>query len=275
MATSPSSLQPPPLLLTKRLTSFLRANLSAQLTSALLLTPTGKILSYACSPAAQLPVSVLRTQATVASSLWAIHAGRAGRRAVDAALGGGSSSSSASPPGEPDNGGGGGGNENGRAATREASGGYDGPSAVTIQLESGNVVVMRRLRCGMLFVCFGPVDAQGDQHQHPAPETNGHGHSHLPPAAAAPPASNHHAAPAGSTPPIGSPSEAASVLSVATGVATVGSAATATTTASSAGAAAAAATAAVVAMRRHVEELARWLDDRLGMLSMPEEGIGV
>jgi hypothetical protein len=28
-------------------------------------------------------------------------------------------------------------------------------------------------------------------------------------------------------------------------------------------------------MRRQVEELARWLDDRLGGLCVPEEGIGV
>lgn len=28
-------------------------------------------------------------------------------------------------------------------------------------------------------------------------------------------------------------------------------------------------------MRRHVEELARWLDERLGGLCVPEEGIGM
>lgn len=28
-------------------------------------------------------------------------------------------------------------------------------------------------------------------------------------------------------------------------------------------------------MRRHVEELARWLDERLGGLCVPEEGIGI
>lgn len=31
----------------------------------------------------------------------------------------------------------------------------------------------------------------------------------------------------------------------------------------------------VVAMRRHAAELARWLDEKLGTLRVPEEGIGV
>lgn len=32
---------------------------------------------------------------------------------------------------------------------------------------------------------------------------------------------------------------------------------------------------AVVAMRRHAADLARWLDDKLGTLTVPEEGVGV
>lgn len=32
---------------------------------------------------------------------------------------------------------------------------------------------------------------------------------------------------------------------------------------------------AVVAMRRHAAELARWLDDKLGTLTVPDEGVGV
>lgn len=31
----------------------------------------------------------------------------------------------------------------------------------------------------------------------------------------------------------------------------------------------------MVAMRRHAAELARWLDEKLGTLRVPEEGIGV
>jgi hypothetical protein len=34
-------------------------------------------------------------------------------------------------------------------------------------------------------------------------------------------------------------------------------------------------TAAVVSLRRHAEDLARWLDDKLGTLRVPEEGVGV
>ncbi|VUC33596.1 unnamed protein product, partial [Clonostachys rosea] len=61
--------QYPPLLLTKRLTSFLHANQTSQLPTLLVATQTGKLLAHA-SPN---PVSLLRTHATVAASLFAIH----------------------------------------------------------------------------------------------------------------------------------------------------------------------------------------------------------
>ncbi|KAG7123463.1 hypothetical protein HYQ45_013827 [Verticillium longisporum] len=232
------SAQTPPLLLTKRLTAFLAANLSPTLHAALLTTPSGKLLAHASTPAVPLapapavgsgsvtttnsntsttataaspptttttqsasPVALLRTQATVAASL---------------------SSSSAA---EPD------------AAARPAK-----PLAITVQLSHG-VLLIRRLKCGLLFVCIGPLpeDAAG--------------------AATGPHAGQH--ADGGLTP--ASPDDRDSVLSA-------GAATTVSVASSVAGSVGGA---AVVAMRRQAEELARWLDDKLGSLRVPEEGVGV
>lgn len=108
------------------------------------------------------------------------------------------------------------------------------PVTITVQL-SGGTVVIRRLKCGLLFVCVGP--AAGDAAEH---------HDHH----------NHH----GDTSQVGSPSEADSMISAGGQT---------TTSLESAGAA------AVVHMRRHAADLARWLDDKLGTLTVPEEGVGV
>jgi hypothetical protein len=61
-----------------------------------------------------------------------------------------------------------------------------------------------------------------------------------------------------------SPRDTASILSGATG-------ATAQTTGSSV--VFGAGTAGVMATRRHAEELARWLDDKLGTLEVPGDGL--
>lgn len=275
-------LRPPPLLLTKRLTSFLQLNLSQQITTLLLLSPDGKLLAYASQP--PIPVATLRTHGTVAASLYTIHSNGADPDTIDAAL----------PPGS-------------RARrTSRGSGGSsrsDGPLAVTIQLESGTVLVIRRLRCGMLFVCMGPPaghDAQGSrpatQHQqgnlhaqaqggqasqqpqptsqqnlHPqqtaddtgAGGANGHTPTSSPPP---PPTTSGPAAaaqPSLSAQPLGSPPETASIRSAGTGA----------SAASSSSAVFGAGTAGVVATRRHAEELARWLDDKLGALDVPDDGL--
>ncbi|KAF3761253.1 hypothetical protein M406DRAFT_347749 [Cryphonectria parasitica EP155] len=216
--------RPPPLLLTKRLTSFLHLNLSAQITTLLLLNPDGKLLAYASNP--PIPVATLRTHGTVAASLYAIHSSGTDRDTIDGALG----------PNRTDGAGGSGSNKNSKRPDRTTGHQRDGPLAVTIQLETGIVLVIRRLRCGMLFVCMGPPDprlqAQPSQQQHS------------------------HAA------HLGSPSDVASVLS----------AATAQTSASSV--MFGAGTAGVMATRRHAEELARWLDDKLGSLELPADGLG-
>ncbi|POS74724.1 hypothetical protein DHEL01_v206882 [Diaporthe helianthi] len=282
-------LRPPPLLLSKRLTSFLQLNVSAQITTLLLLTPDGKLLAYASQP--PIPVATLRTHGTIAASLYKIHSNGADQDTIDAAL----------PPGS-----------RARRASRGSSGSSnsksDGPLAVTIQLESGTVLVIRRLRCGMLFVCMGPPagnDAQGSrpatQHQQqqqqqggqtsqlhqlhhprqgsqqslrspqvaddaPAGGANGHTFASSPPPPApmtTTTATATAAQPPAAFQPLGSPPETASIRSAATGM----SATSTSSTVFGAG------TAGVVATRRHAEELARWLDDKLGALDVPEDGL--
>ncbi|KAI1499468.1 hypothetical protein F5X99DRAFT_279770 [Biscogniauxia marginata] len=211
----------PPLLLTKRLTAFLRSNLSPQIHTALLTTLSGKLLAHA-SPHS---VSTLRTQCTVAASLWALYAAPSTSAAVTEAL----------PP-----------------QTSSSAPGGSSSSAITIQL-TGAVVVIRRLRCGLLFVCIGPTAEGG-----------GGDHGGLAQTQSRPLQAPESAADAQPTPtsPLGSPSEVESVTSV--GAATT----TSITTTNSATAS------AVVAMRRQAEELARWLNDKLGSLGVPEEGLG-
>ncbi|KAK5626243.1 hypothetical protein RRF57_001958 [Xylaria bambusicola] len=114
----------PPLLLTKRLTAFLRANLSPQIHSSLLTTVAGKLLTHA-SPHS---VATLRTQATVAASLWALYSAPSTGATIENALPSHSSS---------------------------ALVGKQTSSAITVQL-AGAVVAIRHLRCGLLFICIGP-----------------------------------------------------------------------------------------------------------------------
>lgn len=232
--------RPPPLLLTKRLTAFLHLNLHPQHTTALLLlTREGKLLAYATDNP-PIPVATLRTHATVAASLYAIHA--AERPAtVDAALGPAA-----------------------RASTNDSS-----PLAVTVQLESGAVLVVRRLQCGLLFVCMGPggensgaqsqqaQQQQQQQQQHIQPlagaiqQVSGaeNGHMLHTPSTSPPPQHQHHH----QSQQVGSPSEVASVLSATSSVA---------------------GTSGVMVTRRHAEGLARWLDEKLGGLEIPDGGLG-
>ncbi|KAK2061027.1 hypothetical protein LY76DRAFT_624853 [Colletotrichum caudatum] len=244
----------PPLLLTKRLTAFLAANLNAHLHTALLATPSGRLLAHA-SPE---PVSLLRTQATVASSLFALHASTAPD--IPDAL----PNSSSSPPPPPQSSannnntgstaGGGGAAVAGTATATEGTG---KPLTITVQL-AGGVVVIRRLKCGLLFVCIGPlaesIDPNAPEPAHGQQQQQQQQHQH-----------HHPNGGGGATPALvpASPSEADSVLSVG-----------AQTTASLASVGSVN-TAGVVVLRRHAEDLARWLDDKLGSLRVPEEGVGV
>ncbi|KAI2615565.1 hypothetical protein GGS26DRAFT_585719 [Hypomontagnella submonticulosa] len=224
----PSSSPTPSLLLTKRLTAFLSSNLSPQIHTAALTTLSGKLLAYA-SPHG---VSTLRTQCTVAASIWALYSTQTASDAV----------SHAQPP-----------------VPRNQSSDFTSlppdptPSAVTVQLAAG-VLVVRKLRCGLLFVCLGPTTTDGGGAGGEAQsQGQGQGGRPVPASTLAQPA----AEPPGPT-PLGSPSE--SIASVA---ATTASIATTASVAAS----------AVVATRRQAEELARWLDDKLGSLGELEEGI--
>ncbi|KXJ97089.1 hypothetical protein Micbo1qcDRAFT_191665 [Microdochium bolleyi] len=215
----------PPLLLTKRLTAFLHTNLNPQVHTALLTTPAGKLLAHAST----MPVSTLRTQCTVAASLWATYATPETGTSIAEALphsdhdhdhhGGAGAGTTSEPP---------------------------APSALTLQM-AGALVVLRRLKCGLLFVCIGPTPEAAAASTSSAPQQHQQQHGrHL-----QTPSHSEHP-----TPTIGSPAEVASVHS----------AAPSTTTLGSVGAT------GVVLMRRHAEELAKWLDDKLGTLGVPTEG---
>ncbi|OAA51748.1 hypothetical protein NOR_00341 [Metarhizium rileyi] len=230
----------PPLLLTKRLNAFLHANQNPQLPTLLLTTCHGKLLAHT-SPH---PVSVLRTHATVAASLLAIHTSSSvdvpsalpGSRTPDPIT-----SSPVLPPQDDDD------RDDDdddddddqdpaphdtaaskKAAAKRRAARSVKPVTITVQL-SGGTVIIRRLKCGLLFVCVGP----SAHDLHPAPHENGD--------------------------VSGSPSEVESLVSAGGQT---------TSSLDSVGAA------SVVAMRRHAGELARWLDDKLGTLQVPEEGVG-
>ncbi|OTB09595.1 hypothetical protein M426DRAFT_316145 [Hypoxylon sp. CI-4A] len=243
-SASASASPTPSLLLTKRLTAFLSSNLSPQVHTAVLTTLSGKLLAHA-SPHA---VGTLRTQCTVAASIWAQYATPASSLNAVEAL----------PllplPLPPPH----------AADTIHST--PPVPSAVTIQL-TGGVMVVRLLRCGLLFVCLGPAAAatgesgesgESGGNANANANTQGQGQGQGRPV----PTTSATGDPQPTT-PLGSPSEVESVLSV--GAATTASV---TTTASVAASAA-------VATRRQAEELARWLDDKLGSLGVLEEGLGI
>jgi len=251
--------QNPPLLLTKRLTAFLQANRTPQIPTLLIISPTGKLLAHA-SPQ---PVSLLRTHATVAASLLAIHTSSS--PALPSALPG-----SKTPPAANDDSD----DEDGEETGDEDSGGAQipprdplKPATITVQLTGGTVLI-RRLKCGLLFVCVGPssssttstapaagtTTAPGDltaDMLRPSQAENG-GETLLTPTTGG----GNVAAPVST-----SPSDADSLVSAG---------AQTTTSLDSQGA-----TTAVVAMRRHASDLARWLDDKLGTLTVPDDGVGV
>ncbi|KAI0907715.1 hypothetical protein F4824DRAFT_500795 [Ustulina deusta] len=160
----------PPLLLTKRLTAFLRANLSPQIHTSLLTTVAGKLLTHA-SPHS---VATLRTQATVAASLWALYAAPSTGATIESAL---PSHSPSVLVGKPTS------------------------SAITVQL-AGAVVAIRHLRCGLLFICIGPPAE--------SPGSASPRHSHQQSRPMQTPQANLDSQP---SPPLGSPSEVESVTS--------------------------------------------------------------
>ncbi|CAK7566130.1 MAG: hypothetical protein SEPTF4163_004066 [Sporothrix epigloea] len=158
----------PPLLLTKRLSSFLHSSLAslqeqkdlqlagATIQTALLVTLTGKLLAYD-SP---LPVRTLRTHCSVAASLWTIHASSSPSVAValnqKAPINIASPASQTSPPIAPVPNGG---YFSGPVKeVQEEEPYHDGSAPVSIaaSFAGGAVFVVRRLRCGLLFACSTP-----------------------------------------------------------------------------------------------------------------------
>lgn len=156
MATAtPPAPKPKPrqmMLLTKRLTYFLAQNTSPALPTLLLLSPTGKLLSSS-SPS---PASTLRTQATLACSLWTLYQPTADL--LPQTLPSSANAPSQGRGGRP-------GKERGRGRSSDRSRTADGEGAgdeelstVTIQLSNG-IMVISALSCGLLFVAIGPSPA--------------------------------------------------------------------------------------------------------------------
>ncbi|KAK1827668.1 hypothetical protein QBC39DRAFT_436972 [Podospora conica] len=235
----------PPLFFSKRVTAFLRANLSDLLRAAVLTSPAGNLLVHAST----LPASVLRRQCAVAASLWALH------NPASSSFSDAHSSNSNSPVPSTSS-----------ASLRSSRGTI--PS-VTVQLDSGVVFVIRQLQCGMLFICMGGEEPL----RTPTQSVNGTSAASLAsqdrylaedgsPTASAMGSTASPGTLSTSTTPLPSPS-VDSLHSTATS-ATVTPAAPTGLSATN-----------VRALRRHVEELARWLDSRLETLHVPEAGIGM
>lgn len=277
MPAQPYAPGAPPLLLTKRLSAFLHSNLSAHVHSALITTVSGKLLSYA----SRQPVSTLRTQCTVAASIWGIQTaagagrttlartadqdgyrrGRTSRGRNNEYDDGDDDDDDDDDDDEQD--------EDGKASTRKAgnntlvgalptsasaesvaSAQVGRPRSITVQL-SGAVVVIRPLKSKLLFICIGPSAAAAAESGTAAPNSElSEEHGPVADGAGSPPQVTVSAA-------AGSPSETTSVLSTAPSTAA---------TATSVGSSAAAST------RRHAEEMAKWLDDQLATLWVPDEG---
>lgn len=115
------------MLLTKPLSTFLSQNVSPQLPTLLLISPTGKLLSSS-SP---LPASILRSQSTIACTHWDIYQNSNLNDRIAPTLPGVAGQASSS-----------------RASSLDLA-------SMVLQLTQG-VMVIRALSCGLLFVAIGP-----------------------------------------------------------------------------------------------------------------------
>ncbi len=123
----------PAMLLTKPLSTFLNANRSPHIHTLLLITPTGKLLSSSSS----VPASLLRNQATIACSVWELYGPITSAGTISASLPPNPASSSDDE-------------DNNAHQSSDPS-----VSSILIQLETGTMVI-RALRCSLLFVVIGP-----------------------------------------------------------------------------------------------------------------------
>lgn len=236
----------PPLLVTKPLTSFLHDNLSAPLHTAALTTSSGRLLVHASRSS---PARVLRRQCAVAASVWALRAESRRSEAKDA-----------TPPAP--------------SPVSKATTLSDTP--VTVVLTGGVVVVILSLRCGILLVTIGGSQEHqpGSAAQAAGPATPGVGALSARAIELLQGQGNGSAAGGSggaSSPPLGSPSEAESVLSGGTGAASNLSRAASSAGGSSGGVSTAK---TKLAVRRQTEALALLLDEKLGLLELPEETNG-
>jgi hypothetical protein len=231
------------MLLTKRLNTFLSQNTTPQLPTLILISPTGKLLNSS-SP---LPASTLRTQATLACTLWNLY------RPISPSSSDLISTTLSSQP-----------RAQSQAHSTSDSALSTQPdndlSSITIQLSHG-IMVIRALKCGLLFVAIGqssqttsgspypssqalPSQAQHLSSTSPAsppsspPVQNGDGHE-TPVVGSLPQRELHRDL---SVPGVGSgaPSESGSVGSTGTR-----------------------AQASIMAIRRQAEEVGKWLESRL------------
>ncbi|KAG6204533.1 hypothetical protein E4U35_003324 [Claviceps purpurea] len=272
---------PPPLLLTKRLSAFLKAKQNPQLPTLLLTTPQGKIVAYA-SPR---PVAILRTHATVAASLVAIHTSSSVEVSSAFPSSGNSDLSSNPPtPGADDDDDDSGNEDDDTPKSHEESASKKTnarkkaaplipPAIITVQLSDGTVVI-RRLKCGLLLICVGPSvqdpqhDAKSDQKD--AKSIQQDTQSDRQDARSIQQDKNVVAQDEqldksdenGSDDPTSSPSAASAI--------SVGSAESQTTRKSvdSAG------PITIITMRRRAADLAYWLDEKLATLKVPEDDFG-
>ncbi|CAG8978697.1 hypothetical protein HYALB_00004680 [Hymenoscyphus albidus] len=128
------------MLLTRPLTTFLSRNTSPQLPTLLLVSPDGKLLASS-SP---LPAAVLRTQSTVASTLWNLYSPfQSSNDLISSAL----PPSKAPPPAKP---------PRPSKVSPDSESDDNHLGSITIQLSHG-IMVLRALSCGILFVAIGPV----------------------------------------------------------------------------------------------------------------------
>ncbi|KAK0743753.1 hypothetical protein B0T18DRAFT_490400 [Schizothecium vesticola] len=235
---------PPPLFFTKRVTTFLRANLSDLIRAAVLTTPAGNLLVHASS----LPASILRRQCAVAASLWALH------HPAPLSFSDANSSNSSSPVPS--------------SSTASLKSSRSTIPAVTVQLDSGIVFVIRQLQCGILFICMGGEEplltptqsVNGTSSVSLASQERYLGEDDSPIASGLGSTASPGTLSSNIT-PLPSPS-VQSLHSTATSSTVMASAPTGLSQAN------------VRALRRQVEELARWLDSRLGALHIPDAGIG-
>jgi hypothetical protein len=125
------------MLLTKPLSTFLNANRSPHIHTLFLVTPAGKLLSSSSSA----PATLLRNQATIACSVWELYHPITTAGTISASLPSLSDSDSDSDK-----------DENLHQSPDPAV------SSILIQLETGTMVI-RALRCSLLFVVIGPSPA--------------------------------------------------------------------------------------------------------------------